>query len=70
MGYASEVARASVEDGSRPSDALLNEYSVTPSMSHPLRTPRTPAEQDTILTVSIHNQSKTILQSVNQSINQ
>ncbi|KXJ23705.1 cell division cycle 5-related protein [Exaiptasia diaphana] len=50
MGYASEMARAAVEDGSRPSDALLSEYSVTPSMGQPLRTPRTPAEQDTILT--------------------
>ncbi|XP_001630383.2 cell division cycle 5-related protein [Nematostella vectensis] len=49
MGYASEVARASVENGGQASDALLSEYSVTPAINKALRTPRTPAEQDTVL---------------------
>ncbi|XP_046848614.1 cell division cycle 5-related protein-like [Xenia sp. Carnegie-2017] len=49
MGFASESARASVEDGSAASDALLSEYSVTPGNLNQLRTPRTPASQDTVL---------------------
>lgn len=49
MGFASETARASVEEGSAASDALLSEYSVTPGNLHQLRTPRTPASQDTVL---------------------
>ena len=53
MGYASETARAAVEDGNTASSALLNEYSVTPSHALALRTPKTPAEQDTILQASI-----------------
>lgn len=51
MGFASESARASVEDGSAASDALLSEYSVTPGNLNQLRTPRTPASQDTVLQV-------------------
>ena len=51
MGFASETARASVEEGSAASDALLSEYSVTPGNLHQLRTPRTPASQDTVLQV-------------------
>ncbi|CAB4038933.1 cell division cycle 5 [Paramuricea clavata] len=49
MGFASETARASVEEGSTASDALLAEYSITPSNLNQLRTPRTPAAQDTVL---------------------
>lgn len=49
MGQASETARLSVEDSNMASNALLSEYSVTPAAAHALRTPRTPAEQDTIL---------------------
>ena len=51
MGQASETARASVEDGSRSSNSLLSEYNVTPAMSQAFRTPRTPADQDTIMLV-------------------
>lgn len=51
MGQASETARLSVEDSHMASNALLSEYSVTPAAAHALRTPRTPAEQDTILQV-------------------
>lgn len=51
MGVASENARAAVEDGNMASNALLSEYSVTPGQALSLRTPRTPAEQDTILQV-------------------
>lgn len=49
MGQASETARLSVEDNHMASNALLSEYSVTPAAAHALRTPRTPAEQDTVL---------------------
>lgn len=49
MGQASESARLSVEDSTMASNALLSEYSVTPAAAHALRTPRTPAEQDTVL---------------------
>lgn len=51
MGFASETARASVEEGSTASDALLAEYSITPSNLNQLRTPRTPVAQDTVLQV-------------------
>ena len=51
MGQASESARLSVEDSHMASNALLSEYSVTPAAAHALRTPRTPAEQDTVLQV-------------------
>ena len=51
MGQASETARLSVEDSHIASNALLSEYSVTPAAAHALRTPRTPAEQDTVLQV-------------------
>lgn len=51
MGVASETARASVEEGSTASDALLAEYSITPGNLNQLRTPRTPAAQDTVLQV-------------------
>jgi hypothetical protein len=53
MGFASETARASVEEGSAASDALLAEYSITPSNLNQLRTPRTPAAQDTVLQVRL-----------------
>ena len=51
MGFASETARAAVEEGSSVSDGLLAEYSITPSNLNQLRTPRTPASQDTVLQV-------------------
>ena len=53
MGQASETARLSVEDSHMASNALLSEYSVTPAAAQALRTPRTPAEQDTILQVHV-----------------
>lgn len=53
MGQASETARLSVEDSHLASNALLSEYSVTPAAAQALRTPRTPAEQDTILQVHV-----------------
>lgn len=53
MGQASESARLSVEDSHVASNALLSEYSVTPAAAHALRTPRTPAEQDTVLQVKL-----------------
>ncbi|XP_013401217.1 cell division cycle 5-like protein [Lingula anatina] len=51
LGQASEYARqqaeeAGIQDGA--SKALLSDYSVTPNAAN-LRTPRTPAQQDTIL---------------------
>ena len=53
VGQASEVARQQAEEAGiqgGASQALLNDYSsLTPGMSAPLRTPRTPAAQDTIL---------------------
>ena len=55
MGQASESARLSVEDSTMASNALLSEYSVTPATAHALRTPRTPAEQDTVLQVGLIN---------------
>ena len=53
VGQASEYARqqaeeAGIKDGA--SQALLSDYSVTPNVAN-LRTPRTPAAQDTILQV-------------------
>lgn len=47
LGLASEEARAI--DGSEASQHLLADYSVTPGATPALRTPRTPAAQDTIL---------------------
>ena len=47
LGLASEEARA--VDGSEASQHLLADYSVTPGATPSLRTPRTPAAQDTIL---------------------
>lgn len=54
MGQASESARSAVDDGNTASSALLSEYSVTPAAGQSLRTPRTPAEQDTILQVHLN----------------
>ena len=53
MGHASETARSAVDDGNTASSALLSEYSVTPAAGQSLRTPRTPADQDTILQASL-----------------
>ena len=54
VGQASEVARQQAEEAGiqgGASQALLNDYSsLTPSVGN-LRTPRTPAAQDTILQV-------------------
>ena len=47
LGLASEDSRAI--DGSEASQHLLADYSVTPGATPALRTPRTPAAQDTIL---------------------
>ena len=47
LGLASEEARTI--DGSEASLHLLADYSVTPGATPSLRTPRTPAAQDTIL---------------------
>ena len=47
LGLASEEART--VDGSEASQHLLADYSVTPGATPSLRTPRTPAAQDTIL---------------------
>ena len=47
LGLTSEEAR--VVDGSEASQHLLADYSVTPGATPSLRTPRTPAVQDTIL---------------------
>lgn len=63
------MARAAVEEGSKPSDALLSEYAVTPSMGQPLRTPRTPAEQDTILTVSFVSSIVVITMNTTRKLN-
>ena len=50
LGLASEEARSSAEDyGHTASGQLLAQYSVTPAATPALRTPRTPANEDTIL---------------------
>eukprot|EP00794_Sanderia_malayensis_P000539 gene539-1191_t len=50
LGVASESAKAIVDrDDDEASRALLSDYSVTPGTNMPLRTPRTPAQQDTVL---------------------
>lgn len=49
LGKASEAAKEAAEEtGNKASEALLADYSITPSMAN-LRTPRTPAGQDKIL---------------------
>lgn len=55
LGQASEYARQQAEDTGVKEGAtqsLLNEYSVTQNVDK-LRTPRTPAQQDTILQVGL-----------------
>ena len=55
LGQASESARQIAEDGgiaNGPSQGLLAEYNVTPGPAN-LRTPRTPAQHDTVLQVNI-----------------
>ena len=47
LGLTSEEARAA--DGSEASQFLLSDYSVTLAATPSIRTPRTPAAQDTIL---------------------
>ncbi|XP_065057512.1 cell division cycle 5-related protein-like [Rhopilema esculentum] len=50
LGLASEAAKAIVEgEDEGASKALLADYSITPGSNLPLRTPRTPAQQDTVL---------------------
>ena len=52
LGLASEAAKAIVEgEDEGASKALLADYSITPGSNIPLRTPRTPAQQDTVLQV-------------------
>lgn len=49
LGLASEEARAVAGEEGGASQQLLADYSITPSATPILRTPRTPAGQDTIL---------------------
>ena len=50
LGVASEQAKAFVEsEGESATKGLLSDYSVTPQANLPLRTPKTPAAQDTIM---------------------
>ncbi len=50
LGQASEEAKSFVGDEEGASQHLLADYSMTPSLGTPaLRTPRTPANEDTIL---------------------
>lgn len=52
LGIASEQAKEFVEGESESATkGLLSDYSITPGTSLPMRTPRTPATQDTILQV-------------------
>lgn len=58
VGQTSEYARQQAEEsgvGNAASQALLQDYNVTPGVAN-LRTPRTPALQDTVLQVnfSVH----------------
>ena len=54
LGIASETAKAIVDgEAEGASKALLADYSVTPGTNMPQRTPRTPAQQDTVLQVII-----------------
>lgn len=53
VGQTSEYARQQAEEtggGNTASQALLQDYNVTPGVAN-LRTPRTPAQQDTVLQV-------------------
>ena len=59
LGQASEAARQIAEEGGTTngaSQALLSEYNMTPGPQN-LRTPRTPAQQDTILQVRCYIES-------------
>ena len=49
LGQASEETRALAGEEGGASQHLLADYSITPSATPILRTPRTPANQDTIL---------------------
>lgn len=50
LGIASEQAKAFVEsEEDSASKGLLSDYSITPGTNLPMRTPRTPAMQDTVL---------------------
>ena len=49
LGQASEETRALAGEDGGASQHLLADYSITPSATPILRTPRTPATQDTIL---------------------
>lgn len=57
MGQANELQRQQAEESGMKdgaSQALLSEYSATPGLAglQGLRTPRTPAQQDTVLQAS------------------
>lgn len=59
VGQASEYARQQAEESGTKdgvSQGLLSDYSVTPNAAN-LRTPRTPAQQDTILQVGLSDLS-------------
>lgn len=52
LGISSEQAKAFVENESESATkGLLSDYSITPGTNLPMRTPRTPAQQDNILQV-------------------
>ena len=52
LGIASEQAKAFVDNEEESaSKGLLSDYSITPGINLPMRTPRTPAMQDTVLQV-------------------
>ena len=52
LGIASEQAKEFVEGESQSATkGLLSDYSITPGTNLQMRTPRTPAQQDTILQV-------------------
>ena len=62
LGIASESAKAIVdgeEEGA--SKALLSDYSITPGTNLPQRTPRTPAQQDTVLQVCAQGYSRDLV---------
>lgn len=56
VGQTSEYARQQAEEsgaGNAASQALLQDYNITQGVAN-LRTPRTPAQQDSVLQVSSH----------------
>jgi len=55
LGIASEQAKEFVEgESDTATKGLLSDYSITPGTNLPMRTPRTPAQQDNILQVNLN----------------